>query len=88
MTIDAVQAVLIRNLTRLDAVGKYAESLKEKLAELMEEHTKEAGADTPSDCVPFHIGCMNIIIDDILRLVDGALEDVSNPTVEPKAKKK
>lgn len=88
MTIDAVQAVLIRNMTRLDVIGKYAEGLREKLVELFEEHKKEAGADSPSDCVPYHISAMNIITEDIIRLVETALEDFNNPTEEPKPKKK
>lgn len=60
--IDQLDIILIRNIN--------AEILKEKISECFEEL-----AENPIDCITIHLGTMNLILGDILRLTDMTIED-------------
>lgn len=87
MTINASEAVLIRNLTRIDVISRYAEAIKYKVEECMAERiqTEPEGEGIGT---ALHLQAINLIAEDILKLTDTALEDFNNPVVEYKPKTK
>lgn len=80
---DKTVALLLKNMTKLDVLSKYTENIRLKVQECWNEHLKMLEKNNiSSDTVVFHLGTINLILDDMDNIIETAFNEYTNSDEE------